>query len=214
MFAVAAVRIREQHAALSDLDCATGDGDHGSTMLRIVEQFDLVVVPGESTDLKTILGDAGWRVLGVDGGASSSLLGTFFLGMADFLGTVHTPAAGCALDCPGLAATFEAGLAAVSKQTKAQPGDKTMMDALIPAVATLRVAAGAGSSVSRAMSDAARAARVGAESTRDLTARYGRAKYLGEKTRGHQDPGATSVALLFEGFSSALVEPKGEAGNA
>jgi phosphoenolpyruvate---glycerone phosphotransferase subunit DhaL len=207
MFAVAAARIREQHAALSALDCATGDGDHGSTMLRVVEQLDHAVSPAEAADLKTILGDAGWRVLGVDGGASSSLLGTFFLGMAD------TPATG-ALDCPGLAATFEAGLAAVSKHTKAQPGDKTMMDALIPAIAALRAAANAGSSVSEAMSNAARAARAGAESTRDLTARYGRAKFLGEKTRGHQDPGATSVALLFEGFSTALTESKGEAGNA
>jgi dihydroxyacetone kinase-like protein len=219
MFAAAAARIREQHAALSALDCASGDGDHGSTMLRVVEQLDRAVAPGEAADLKTVLGDAGWRVLGVDGGASSSLLGTFFLGMGDFLGTPDFPEraaapGGEALDCRGLAATFEAGVAAVSKQTKAQPGDKTMMDALIPAIAALRAAAEVGSSVSEAMRDAARAARAGAESTCDLTARYGRAKFLGEKTLGHQDPGATSIALLFEGFSSALLESQGEIGNA
>jgi dihydroxyacetone kinase-like protein len=207
MFAAAAARIRERHADLSALDCATGDGDHGSTMLRVIEQLDRGMPPGEGTGLKTILGAAGWRVLGVDGGASSSLLGTFFLGMAD------GPAVNSELDCPDLAATFEAGLAAVSKQTKAQPGDRTMMDALIPAIAALRAAVGAGSSVSQAMREAAHAARAGAESTRDLTARYGRAKFLGEKTRGHQDPGALSIALLFEGFSIAL-EPKGETGNA
>ena len=208
MFLCAAARIREQHAALSELDSATGDGDHGTTMLRIVDQLDKTVSPGETAELKNIFHDVGWRVLGVDGGASSSLLGTFFLGMAD------TPAAGGSLDCRGLAATFEAGLAAVSRRTKARPGDKTMMDALEPAIGALRTAADAGKSVIEALQGASRAARSGAESTSGLTARFGRAKFLGDKTRGHQDPGATSIALLFEGFSSALVKPKGEAGNA
>jgi dihydroxyacetone kinase-like protein len=204
MIAGAAARIREQHAMLSKLDCVAGDGDHGTTMLRTVEQLEKAAADAEAADLKTVFRDAGWRVLGVDGGASSSLVGTFFLGMAD------TPAESEALNCRELAATFEAGLAAVRKQTKAQPGDKTMMDALVPAVAALRRAAEAGKDVTAALREAAAAAHSGAEATKDLIARFGRAKLLGEKTRGHADPGATSIALLFAGFASALAESKGE----
>jgi dihydroxyacetone kinase-like protein len=199
----AAAQIREQNAALSALDSVSGDGDHGATMLRIVDQ--LVSVPlNETTAVNGFFRDAGWKILGTDGGASSSLLGMFFLGMAD------APACSPSLDCNDLATAFEAGLAAVSKQTSAKPGDKTLMDALAPAVKALRMAADAGKTVDQALCDAASAARAGAESTRGLTARFGRAKFLGEKTRGHQDPGAASVALLFEGFSIALLEPKGE----
>jgi dihydroxyacetone kinase-like protein len=207
MIAGAAARIREQHAELSLLDSAGGDGDHGTTMLRTVDQLEKAVAAAEPADLRTVFHDAGWRVLGVDGGASSSLLGTFFLGMAD------TPAEGASLDCQELCASFEAGLKAVSKQTKALPGDKTMMDALMPAVVALRAAADAGKTIPEALEQASLAARGGAEATRNLTARYGRAKLLGEKTRGYQDPGATSIALMFEGFCSGLVDSKGEAGN-
>jgi phosphoenolpyruvate---glycerone phosphotransferase subunit DhaL len=205
MFQSAAAHIRERHAELSALDSVSGDGDHGATMLRIVDQFDIAALASEP---KTILHEAGWKILNVDGGASSSLFGTFFLGMAD------APECGGPMNCPALAATFEAGLAAVSKQTQARPGDKTIMDALVPAIASLGVAAHAGKSVVEAIRNAAEAARAGAESTSGLTARFGRAKFLGEKTRGHQDPGAASIALLFEGFSSALAETKGDTANA
>ena len=209
MFQRAAALIREHSTELSALDSASGDGDHGATMLRIADQL---CVGASSADLRSTFHDAGWKILSVDGGASSSLFGTFFLGMAD------APECGCALDSTALAATFEAGLAAVSKQTRAQPGDKTLMDALVPAIAALRAAADSRKSVVAAMHDAARAARSGAESTSGLTARFGRAKFLGEKTRGHQDPGAVSIALVFEGFSSALaetkVETKGDQANA
>jgi dihydroxyacetone kinase-like protein len=81
-------------------------------------------------------------------------------------------------------------------------------------VGAFRAAAGGGKCIPDALSDAARAALTGSESTRDLVARYGRARHLGEKVRGHQDPGATSIALLFQGFHDALAESKGETGNA
>lgn len=208
MIAGAAALIRSEHAMLSQLDCASGDGDHGATMLRAVERLEASFGAGSPEDLKTCLSEAGWSVLGVDGGASSSLLGTMFSGMAD------GSTGGAWIDASDLAAIFEAGLAAVRKQTKAEPGDKTLMDALVPAVAALRAAADGGKSVTEALQDAAFAARAGAEATRNLTARYGRAKFLGEKTRGHQDPGATSMGLLFEGFYNGLKESKGESGNA
>ncbi|HKW98584.1 MAG TPA: dihydroxyacetone kinase subunit DhaL [Bryobacteraceae bacterium] len=208
MIAGAAAAIRERHAMLSELDCAAGDGDHGATMLRTVERLEQAFAPGGPEDLKTCLQEAGWSVLGVDGGASSSLLGVFFGGMAD------APACGAPAGARDLAAIFEAGLAAVRQQTKAQPGDKTMMDALAPAIAALRAAAEAGKSVTEALADAAGAAREGAEATRNLTARYGRAKFLGEKTRGHVDPGAASTGLLFQGFYRGLEGAKGESVNA
>jgi len=208
MIAGAAALIREQHAMLSQLDSAAGDGDHGATMVRAVDKLETCFGAGGAGDLKTCLGEAGWSVLGVDGGASSSLLGTFFSGMA------NAPACGASMNAGDLAGIFEAGLAAVRKQTKAQPGDKTMMDALVPAVAALRAAADGGKSVTEALHDADSAARAGAEATRDLVARYGRAKFLGEKTRGHQDPGATSMSLLFEGFYRGLEGPRDARGDA
>ena len=208
MITGAAASIRAQHALLSALDCVAGDGDHGATMLRVVESLEKTFAPGGPADLQTCLRDAGWSVLGVDGGASSSLLGTFFGGMAD--------AMGCAapLSATELAGMFEAGLIAVRKQTKAQPGDKTMMDALVPAIETLRASANAGKSPAEALRDAADAARTGAEATRNFTAKYGRARLQGEKTLGHEDPGAISVSLMFAGFCSGLGESKGESGNA
>lgn len=208
MIAGAVALIRAQHAMLSQLDCAAGDGDHGSTMLRAVDRLETCFAASGPEDLKTCLSEAGWSVLGVDGGASSSLLGTLFSGMAE------GAAGGARISASDLAAIFEAGLAAVRKQTKAQPGDKTLMDALVPAVAALQAAADSGKSVTEALRDAASAARAGAEATRNFTARYGRAKFLGEKTRGHLDPGATSMSLLFEGFYNGLEESKGESGNA
>ena len=177
-------------------------------MLRAVDRLETCFAAGGPEDLKTCLSEAGWAVLGVDGGASSSLLGTFFSGMAD------APACCAPVGASDLAAIFEAGLAAVRKQTKAQPGDKTLMDALVPAITALRAAANGGKGVTDALGDAASAAHAGAEATRELTARYGRAKFLGEKTLGHKDPGATSMSLLFEGFHNGLEESKGESGNA
>lgn len=207
MMAGAAAAIRKNHTMLSELDCIAGDGDHGATMLRAVGCLQQAFASNGPDSLKATLKQAGWGVLGVDGGASSSLLGVFFGGMA------NSPACDAPAGTSDLAAIFEAGLAAVSKQTKAQPGDKTMLDALVPAVTALRTAGTAGKTMVDAMRDAAAAARQGAESTRNLTARYGRARLLGERTRGHVDPGAASMSLLFEGFYRGLQEEKGEGGN-
>ena len=201
MFAEAAAQIRREQDMLSRLDCIGGDGDHGSTMVRAMDLVESAMKAENEKPLNARLKDAGWSVLGVDGGASSALLGTFIAGMGD-------ADMGQESDCKHLAASFTAGLRAVEKQTKARPGDKTMMDALVPAVQAMEAAADAGEGVGRSMELAACAARAGAESTKDMIARYGRAKFLGEKTRGWADAGATSIALLFQGFSAALAEHK------
>jgi phosphoenolpyruvate---glycerone phosphotransferase subunit DhaL len=197
MFAQAAACLRSEHRRLSELDSVGGDGDHGTTMLRAAEQMEAWPEKSEET-LTGLIKAVGWRVLSVDGGASSSLLGTFFSGMGD------VELAGDAMDCSQLAQSFEAGLRAVSRQTKARPGDKTMMDALTPAVTATGTAAEAGRSIQEALQEAAEAARVGADFTRDLVARYGRARSLGERTRGHPDAGATSIALIFKGFREGV----------
>jgi phosphoenolpyruvate---glycerone phosphotransferase subunit DhaL len=99
---------------------------------------------------------------------------------------------------------FETGLAGVRRQSKAQIGDKTIMDALLPAVEAVRQAADGAKSIKEALREAAEAAEKGAVSTKEFQARFGRAKNLGDRTIGHQDPGATSMALIFQGFFEAL----------
>jgi dihydroxyacetone kinase-like protein len=201
MFAGAAKQIRQEQALLSQLDCIGGDGDHGTTMVRAMEQLEDAMNADNAKPLNARLKDAGWSVLSVDGGASSAILGTFIAGMGD-------AEMGQESDCKHLAISFAAGLHAVQKQTRAMPGDKTMMDALVPAVQAFAAAANSGESIANAMEYAAEAARKGADTTKDMIARYGRAKFLGEKTRGSPDAGATSVALLFAGFSAALMQEK------
>ena len=204
MFAQAAEEIRRVHPYLSELDSVAGDGDHGTTMLRVAERLEAAAGANTPDDLNTLLRDTGWNVMGVDGGASSALLGIFFAGMAD------AAIGDASMDCTQVARAFEAGLAAVARQTKAQPGDKTMMDALTPAVIAISAAAASGKTVFEAFETAASAARVGADSTKDMVALYGRGKFLGERTRGSPDAGAATVALLFKGFHAGLtLERKG-----
>jgi phosphoenolpyruvate---glycerone phosphotransferase subunit DhaL len=207
MMAAAASRIREQHAWLSQLDCTAGDGDHGSTMLRTMIRLEQVFTSDAAGDFKVIFSEAGWSVMGGDGGASSSLLGAFFLGIGEAIAPGIS-----SWSCAELAAAFQVGVAAVQVQTKAQPGDKTMMDALVPAVEALTAASRKGLNIANALADAARAAQSGADATKDMIARFGRARLLGEKTRGSSDPGAASIALIFDGFSSALAESEGDIG--
>ena len=198
MFARAAECLRTEHVRLTALDSIGGDGDHGTTMLRAAEQMEIGMDTSGTESLTEMLKAAGWRVLSVDGGASSSLLGTFFAGLGD------VELAGDGMDCNDLARSLQAGLRAISSQTKARPGDKTVMDAVTPAVAAVTAAAGAGKTIPQALEDAAQAARTGAESTRDLVARFGRARSLGERTRGYPDAGATSISLIFKGFKEGV----------
>jgi phosphoenolpyruvate---glycerone phosphotransferase subunit DhaL len=205
MMKAAAALIRAQQKQLSELDSVGGDGDHGATMLRVVDCLERVFALDSSVDLKQSFHQAGWDVMGADGGASTSLLGVFFVGISDGL-----PDQCNCLDCRGLAQAFQSGLVAVQRQTKAQPGDKTMMDALAPASSALNDAARSGDDIRGAMKQAGEAARSGAEATKNMTARYGRARLLGEKTLGHQDAGATSIALMFAGFAQGCDSLKGD----
>jgi dihydroxyacetone kinase-like protein len=198
MIRSAADKIRANRDKLSKLDSAIGDGDHGTTISRAMGIAEKVIEESEKKDLKGLLKDVGWGVMGVDGGATGPLLGSFLMAMGNGIGEQDT------IDCPTLAAMFEAGLAGVRRQSKAQIGDKTMMDALLPAVDAIRKAADEGKSIKEALANAAEAAEKGAVSTKEFKAHFGRAKNLGERTIGFQDPGATSISLIFRGFSDAL----------
>ncbi len=198
MIRSAADKIRAHRDELSKLDSAIGDGDHGTTIARAMGIAEKVIEASEKKELKGLLKDVGWGVMGVDGGATGPLLGSFLMGLGNGIGEQ------AAIDCPTLAAMFEAGLAGVRRQSKAQIGDKTMMDALLPAVDAIRQAADEGKSVKEALQQAAEAAENGAVSTKEFRARFGRAKNLGERTIGFQDPGATSMALIFQGFLEGL----------
>ena len=194
MIRTAADKIRANRDDLSKLDSAIGDGDHGMTIARAMGIAEKVIEESEKKELKGLLKDVGWGVMGVDGGATGPLLGSFLMGLSNGIDELET------VDCPMLAAMFEAGLAGVRRQSKAQIGDKTMMDALLPAVDAMRQAADAEKSISEALRAAAEAAEKGAISTKDFRAKFGRAKNLGDRTIGCQDPGATSMALILQGF--------------
>jgi phosphoenolpyruvate---glycerone phosphotransferase subunit DhaL len=198
MLNAAVQQIKGNHETLSQLDSHGGDGDHGTTMVRAMGILERAVIDCPVRQMGDLLHGIGWAIMGVDGGATGPLFGTLFMSMADAAGD------GDPLDASGLAAMFEAGLAGVRKRTKAQPGDKTMIDALVPGVEALRAAADSGAEVPEAMGLAAEAAQQGAESTKTMQARFGRAKNIGEKSVGEQDPGATSVAFMFRGFSQGV----------
>lgn len=190
----AAAQIREHHEMLSKLDSVGGDGDHGTTMLRAMSHLEQAVDSCKSRDPKSLLNDVGWAIMGVDGGATGPLLGTFFMSMAEDLDE-HAP-----LNPAVLASAFTNGLNGVRAQTKASVGDKTVLDALVPAIDALNASVDAGSGVVDALRAAADAAAKGAASTKEMQARFGRARNIKEQSIGTQDPGATSVSLLFRGF--------------
>ncbi len=198
MITRAAEKIRTSCDELSGMDAATGDGDHGTTIVRAMDIAEDIVKKGKDNELKTLLTDVGWGVMGIDGGATGPLLGSFFMGLSMGMEDEKN------IDNKTLAQMFQGGLAGVQKRSKAKVGDKTMMDALIPAVKALSTAVENKASIKHALKSAALAAVKGADSTKDFKARFGRAKNLGERTIGHKDPGAVSMSLIFQGFYEAI----------
>jgi phosphoenolpyruvate---glycerone phosphotransferase subunit DhaL len=184
--------VAENREYLTQLDSAIGDADHGINMHRGM-QAALVKVEGHPDgDVGALLKTVGMTLVSTIGGAGGPLYGTLFLQM----GTV-TAGKG-ELSAEDWRAALEAGLAGVQMRGKAEPGDKTMVDALIPARDALSVAIADGASFGEALRRSAEAAEEGMKATIPLVARKGRASYLGERSAGHQDPGATSTYLLLK----------------
>jgi dihydroxyacetone kinase-like protein len=190
--------ITENADELTALDSAIGDADHGANMRRgmtaVVGKLDAAPDAPPATLLKT----AGMTLVSTVGGASGPLYGTLFLRMATSAGDRSE------LDAAAFAAALRAGLEGVLARGKAQVGDKTMVDALTPALDALDAALADGASLGDGLRAAAAAAEKGAEDTVPLVARKGRASYLGERSAGHRDPGATSTALLLDAAASTL----------
>jgi len=201
MLAGAIAKVRDGSNYLSQLDSAGGDGDHGITMRRAMGEVEKNLAANQQASLREMLSQVGWALLGIDGGATGPLLGSFFMGVAEEVG--ERPS----LDVAGLAGAFEAGVVQVRKQSKAQIGDKTLIDALLPAVAALRAGADAGKDVGQSLREAAEAAVRGADATRNFVAKFGKARFSGERTLGHPDPGATSMAMIFAGFCEGTRTP-------
>jgi phosphoenolpyruvate---glycerone phosphotransferase subunit DhaL len=193
--------IKANHQRLSQLDSVTGDGDHGAAMSRVADSIAgclAAAEPGET--LRSLLDKVGWAVMGIDGGSTGPLMGSFLSGMAEAV--ENTPM----LDGLALATMFNQGLKKVQELTPAKVGDKTMIDALAPAVERFAAATKAGLPAAVALEQASAAASDGAAATENMRARFGRARNLGDRTLGHVDPGATSIALIFRGFCDAFRE--------
>ena len=168
------------------------------TMLRVMNSVSESVKDAASSDLKDMLYKVGWSVMCADGGSTSPLIGSLFMGMSDAVeGKDELAPADVAL-------MFESGLAKMFKQSKASVGDKTMMDALIPAVDAMKASAGADEGIDMMLAKARDAAVKGAASTSELVAKFGRARNLGDRVIGHKDPGSVSISLIFQGFCESF----------
>ena len=189
-----AAEIAEHRVELVRLDTAIGDGDHGTNMDRgmrkAIEKLDGL----EGEDIGAMLKTVGMALVSTVGGAAGPLYGTLFMQMGSAAGGRSE------LDVAGLAQALEAGVKGVQARGKAEREDKTMVDALIPAIEALEQA----SDLDSGLRAAVEGAEAGMRATTPLVARKGRASYLGDRSKDHQDPGATSTYYLFKSAAEAL----------
>jgi phosphoenolpyruvate---glycerone phosphotransferase subunit DhaL len=193
--------IEEHAAALTKLDSAIGDGDHGTNMNRgfkaATQRLD--GLEGDlDLDFAGMFKAVGMALIGKVGGASGPLYGSLFLGMGKELGETAE------VEDRRLAAALRAGYDSVVARGKAQLEDKTMLDAWHPALEALDASLAEGKELGPALDDAAAAAEAGMKATIPMIARKGRASYLGERSRDHQDPGATSTHLILETLADVV----------
>lgn len=189
--------VSDNEEMLTRLDSVIGDADHGANMARGMKAVVAKLHQAELASPSALLKQVGMTLVSTVGGASGPLYGTFFLRMATAAGDAES------LDQAGFAAALRAGVEGVVARGKAEAGDKTMYDALAPAVDALDAALG-GEDPRGALRAAADAAAEGRDATTPMLARKGRASYLGERSVGHQDPGATSAALLIAAAADTL----------
>jgi len=189
--------IESERQELVRLDTAIGDGDHGTNldrgMRKVVERLET----DAGSDIGATLKAVGMALVSSVGGAAGPLYGTLFMQMGS------ASAGQDQLDLEGWARALETGVKGVQARGKAEPGDKTMLDALLPAVEVLR-GGDAGEDLPSALRRSAEAAEEGMKATIPLEARKGRASYLGPRSVGHQDPGATSSYLLLRSAADAV----------
>jgi dihydroxyacetone kinase-like protein len=191
--------VKDRRDYLTQLDAAIGDGDHGVNMDRGFEAVGKALAAQDgSLSPGKLLTVAGKTLVSTVGGASGPLWGTAFRRAGRALGDREE------LGGEELVVALRAALDGVVELGAAQPGDKTMVDALAPAIDALQAALDAGKPLGEALAAATEAAEGGAKATVPLQARKGRASYLGERSIGHQDPGATSAALVMAALQRAV----------
>ena len=193
-----AATVAENKDYLTRLDSAIGDADHGINMNRGMKVALERLEAGPPDDIGAALKTVGMAMVSKVGGASGPLYGTFFLQLAGPLAGKQSAT------LEEWAGAVRAAVSGVTARGKAELGDKTMLDALVPAVEALEAAAGEGADLGDGLTRAADAAAQGMEATIPLVARKGRASYLGERSAGHQDPGATSSHLLMRTAADTL----------
>jgi len=182
----------ENRQHLTDLDSAVGDGDLGISLDRGFTAVQVELAANPPADIRAVFQNVATVLIKTMGGSSGPLLGTFFL----------RAGAACAdkseLTAADVVALFRAGVEGIQQRGKAALGDKTMLDALLPAVDAMRGAAEAGDGLTEILERGASAAEAGMQATKTMQARKGRGSYLGERSVGHQDPGATGAHLLLK----------------
>jgi dihydroxyacetone kinase-like protein len=193
-----AAAVDRDAAALTRLDQAIGDGDHGINLKRGFGAVLERLPEAGAGDLAGVFRAISMALIGKVGGASGPLYGSFYLAIGKQLGTATE------VGDAELAKALRAGYDAVVARGKAQPGDKTMLDAMGPALDALDAAIDAGRPLGEALDEATAAAEAGVQATIPLVARKGRASYLGERSAGHQDPGATSTHLVFKTLADTV----------
>ena len=184
--------MEERRQELVRLDTAIGDGDHGTNMDRGMRKALEKLDGAEQADPGAVLKTVAMALVSSVGGAAGPLYGTLFLQMGGAMAGQEE------VDLAGYVDAWRKGLEGVKARGKAEPGDKTMVDALVPANDALLAAIADGASFGEALRRSAEAAEEGMKATTPLVARKGRASYLGERSAGHQDPGATSTYLLIK----------------
>ncbi|MEO2096151.1 MAG: DAK2 domain-containing protein [Brachybacterium sp.] len=189
--------------ALGDLDRRAGDGDFGDNVRLAMKNLGRELEGGEPADFRGWVTAMSRAWLGV-GGTSGPLFGMFYRDLAKAAGDGEVP------DLAALAEALEAGQAVIQKYGEAEVGDRTMVDALAPAVAALREAAGSGADAAHALGAAEKAAIDAAKGTAELTARRGRASYVGDSAKGVMDPGACAMALVIGALRAAVGADGGE----
>jgi dihydroxyacetone kinase-like protein len=190
----AADSILAEIQTLTQADQAIGDGDHGIGMERGWNAVKAALAAGGADTIPATLETVGKTLMLKVGGSSGAIFGTLFIA-----GSKAVPEG--PLDAEGFARFLEAGLEGVQKRGNAKVGDKTLVDALGPAATEARLKRNGGEPLGACLNAAARAAEDGMEQTRNMVATLGRAKTLGERARGHRDPGAISMALMLRGLA-------------
>lgn len=191
-------RIEEEKDFLTELDNVIGDGDHGINMARGFHMVDAKLAPLEGKDIGTLLKTTGMTLVSTVGGASGPLYGTAFMKAGMVMAGKEE------MSLTDFFACMDAAIEGVKMRGKGDKGEKTMLDAMIPALEAMKSSADGGAGAKEVLEAGVRAAKEGVEYTKTIIATKGRASYVGERSIGHQDPGATSFTDMLEVICQTL----------